>query len=87
MEDGARHEKERDSANNVCHASLFLAFIKDAKDEPEDDEFKVPLKEKVKRPLDKPLEEGDCIWATGLFSEAEQIRATALISQRLEEGF
>jgi len=36
---------------------------------------------------DEPLEEGDGIWATGLFPQAEQIRATATVSQRLAEGF
>ena len=48
------------------------------------------LEEKVETPLDKddePLEEGDCIWATGLFPEAEQIWSTASITQRLPEGF
>ncbi len=74
----------------MCCAGPFPAFVKDTEDELKDDEFEVPLKEKVKTPLDEddePLEEGDCIWATGLFPEAEQIRATALISQRLAEGF
>ena len=52
--------------------------------------FEAPLEEKVETPLDKddePLEEGDRIWATGLFPEAEQIQATTSISQRLAEGF
>src|SRR6266540_3740393 len=75
---------------NACHAGPFPAFIKDAEDELEDGEFKVLLEEKVETPLDEdeePLEEGDCIWATGLFPEAEQIWATASISHRLAEGF
>ena len=75
---------------NVCHAGPFPAFVEDAEDELEDGEFKVPLEEKVEIPLDKddkPLKEGDHIWAIGLFPEAEQIWATALISQRLAEGF
>ena len=74
---------------NTCCASPFPAFIKDTEDELEDGKFKVP-QEKVETPLDEddePLEEGDCIWATGLFHEAEQIQATASISQRLVEGF
>src|SRR6266511_2922650 len=75
---------------NTCHAGAFPAFIKDTEDELKDGQFEVPLKEEVETPLDKddePLEEGDRIWATGLFPEAEQIQATALISQRLAEGF
>ena len=36
---------------------------------------------------DEPLEEGDRIWATGLLPQAEHIRATATVSQRLAEGF
>jgi len=75
---------------NVCRASSFPAFIEDTEDELKDGEFEVPLEEKIETPLnkdDKPLEEGNRIWATGLFSEAEQIWATASISQRLAEGF
>src|SRR6266540_981930 len=75
---------------NTCHAGPFPAFVKDAEDELEDGEFEVPLKEEVETPLDEdnePIEEGNCIWATGLFPEAEQIWATTLISQRLVEGF
>jgi len=37
--------------------------------------------------LDEPLEEGDRIWATGLFPQAEHICATATVFQRLVEGF
>src|SRR6266511_6412977 len=62
---------------NACHASFFPAFVEDTEDELKDGEFEVPLKEKVEIPLDedhKPLEEGDHIWATGLFPEAEQIQ-------------
>ena len=43
---------------NACCASPSPAFGKDARDELKDDEFEVPLKEKVKTPLDdgdKPL--------------------------------
>ncbi len=64
--------------------------IEDAEDELEDGEFEVPLEEEVETPLDEddePLEEGDHIWATGLFPEAEQIQATTSIFQRLAEGF
>ena len=86
-----RDTKKREGQQiNVCHASPFPAFIEDTEDELKDGEFEVPLEEKIETPLnkdDKPLEEGNRIWATGLFSEAEQIWATASISQRLAEGF
>jgi len=36
---------------------------------------------------DEPLEEGDQIWATGLFPQAKHICATATVSQQLAEGF
>ena len=36
---------------------------------------------------DKPLEEGNRIWATRLFPRAEQIHATATVSQQLIQGF
>src|SRR6266498_1373258 len=75
---------------NAYHACPFSAFIEDAEDKLKDGEFQVCLEEKVETPLNKdnkPLEEGDYIWATGLFSETEQIQATALISQKLAEGF
>ena len=71
---------------NKCHASPFSAFVKDTEDELKDGQFEVPLEEEVETPLDEdnePLEEGNRIWATVLFPEAEQIQATASISQRL----
>jgi len=37
--------------------------------------------------LDEPLEEGNRIWATRLFPQAEHIRATTTVSQQLAEGF
>src|SRR6266508_3446431 len=82
-------KREAQQINAYC-ASPFPAFVENAEDELKDGEFKVPLKEKVETPLnkdDEPLEEGDRIWTTGLFPEAEQIWVTALISQRLAEGF
>jgi len=36
---------------------------------------------------DEPLEEGNRIWATRLFPQAEHICVTATVSQRLAEGF
>ncbi len=87
-----RDTKKRETQQiNVCCAGLFPAFIEDTKDELKDGQFEVPLEEEdFETPLDEDnelLEEGDRIWATGLFPEAEQIRATTLISQRLAEGF
>src|SRR6266581_4331300 len=68
----------------------FPAFVEDA-DEEEDDS-KCPSD--TERPSDvepddsdEPLEEGNHIWATGLFPQAEHIRAFATVSQRLAEGF
>src|SRR6266540_3781033 len=57
---------------------------------PIEEKIEVLLEEKVETPLDEddePLEEGNCIYATRLFPEAEQIQVTASISQRLAEGF
>ena len=36
---------------------------------------------------DEPLDEGDRVWVARLFPEAEYIRATTTVSQRLVEGF
>jgi hypothetical protein len=33
------------------------------------------------------IEEGDCVWATGLIPEAQYVQVTSTISQRLAEGF
>src|SRR6266511_161754 len=43
---------------NMCCAGPFPAFVEDAEDELEDGQFKVPLEEEVKTPLnedDEPL--------------------------------
>src|SRR6266581_7133325 len=68
----------------------FPAFVEDA-DEEEDDS-KCPSD--TERPSDvepdnsdEPLEEGDRIWASGLFPQAEHIQASTTVSQRLVEGF
>jgi len=72
---------------NTCQTGPFPAFVEDA-----DEEDKAELTpEQFPDPEadfpDEPLEEGDQIWATGLFPQAEHIRATATVSQRLAEGF
>ena len=46
-----------------------------------------PRPESESEEPDEPLEEGDRIWATGLFPQAEFIQAMTTISQRLAEGF
>src|SRR6266700_6808838 len=68
----------------------FPAFVEDANEE--EDDSKCPSN--TERPSnvepddsDEPLEEGDRIWAMGLFPQAENIRASATVSQRLAEGF
>ena len=33
------------------------------------------------------IEDGDCVWATGLIPEAQYIQASSTISQQLAEGF
>ena len=72
---------------NACRAGPFPAFIEDADEEDETEmTSKCPPNAETDF-LDEPLEEGDRIWATGLFPQAEHIRATATVSQRLAEGF
>jgi len=72
---------------NTCWTGPFPAFIEDADEE---DKAK-PTPEQSPDPEanfpDEPLEEGDRIWATGLFPQVEHIRGTATVSQRLAEGF
>jgi len=66
----------------------FPAFMEDA--DKEEDELKEEpehLSDTEPDDSDKPLEEGDRIWATGLFPQAEHIRASTTVSQRLAEGF
>jgi len=89
----ADHKAERNARRedtewiNTCWAGPFPAFVEDADEE---DEAK-PTPKQFPGPEanfpDKPLEEGDRIWATGLFPQAEHVRATATVSQRLAEGF
>jgi len=72
---------------NTCQTGPFPAFVEDADEEDETE----PTPEQSPDPEadfpDEPLEEGDRIWATGLFPQAEHIRATATVSQQLAEGF
>jgi hypothetical protein len=64
---------------NACCAGPFPTAMEDTP-EPSEDEPPAP-----DIPFD--LEEGDCVWATGLLPKAEYIGATSTISQRLAESF
>jgi len=78
-----RNAKREDAERiNACQTSPFPAFVEDADEEDEAE----PTPELTPDP-DEPLKEGDQIWATGLFPQAEHIHATATVSQRLAEGF
>jgi len=68
---------------NACQTGPFPAFIEDADEEDEAE----PSPEPEADFPDEPLEEGNRIWATRLFPQAEHIRVTATVSQRLTEGF
>ena len=69
--------KKEEASVSACRTGPFPATIED---EASDDE---PLASDL--PFD--IEEGDRVWATGLIPEAQYIRATSTISQRLAEGF
>ena len=70
---------------NACWTGPFPAFVEDANEEDE------PMSELSPDPEadfpDEPLEEGDRIWATRLFSQVQHIRVTPTVPQRLAEGF
>jgi len=76
-------KKEEYRRINACRTGPFPAFVEDTEEEPEHSPSHKPDPEIP----DEPLEEGDRIWATGLFPQAEFIQATTTISQRLAEGF
>jgi len=72
---------------NTCQTGPFPAFIEDADEE---DEAKPTPEQSPDLGGDfphEPLEEGNQIWATGLFPQAEHIHVTAMVSQWLVEGF
>src|SRR6266702_2404572 len=84
-----QNAKKEDAARiNTCRMGPFPAFVEDAnKEEDELKEEPEHLSDAEPDDSDKPLEEGDRIWATGLFPQAEHIRASTTVSQRLAEGF
>ena len=79
-----RNAKREDAERiNACQTGPFPAFVEDA-----DEEDKAEPTPDLEADFpDEPLKEGDQIWATGLFPQAEHIHATATVSQRLVEGF
>ena len=87
----ADHKAERNARRedtkriNTCRTGPFPAFVEDADEEDETEPEQSPDPE-ADFP-DEPLEEGNRIWATGLFPQAEHIHATATVSQQLAEGF
>src|SRR5467141_14754 len=81
--DEPKAEKKDVQQVNTCRTGPFPAFVEDADDE--DDESyansEMPTDTESDDPddfgfTDKPLEEGDRIWATGLFPQTEHVRAT-----------
>jgi len=72
---------------NACRTGPFPAFVEDADEEDEAEPTSEQSPDTEADFPDEPLEEGDRIWATGLFPQAEHIRVTATVSQRLAEGF
>jgi hypothetical protein len=82
-----RNTRKRDAQRiNACRTGPLPAFVEDIDDEEDEPEVNLPDAEPGCLP-DEPLEEGDRIWAAGLFPEAEHIHATSTVSQRLAEGF
>jgi hypothetical protein len=71
--------KKEEVSINACRAGPFPTAMEDTP-EPLEDEPPAP-----DIPFD--LEEGDCVWATGLLPKAGYIGATSTISQRLAESF
>jgi len=92
--DERKAEKKFAQQVNACCMGPFPAFVEDTDDK--DDEPctnpELPSDTESDGPPgcdfpDEPLEEGNRVWATGLFPQAEQIHATATVSQHLAEGF
>jgi hypothetical protein len=73
-----RNLKKEEASINACQTGPFPEMTDEAS-ELEDDPPVTDL------PFD--LEEGDCVWATGLLPEAQHVQATSTISQRLAESF
>jgi predicted aspartyl protease len=73
---------KREAASiNACRSGSFPATVEDVEEE------EVASDEPAASDIPFDIEEGDCVWATGLIPEAQYIQATSTISQRLAEGF
>jgi hypothetical protein len=81
----AREERrmlKREAASiSACRSGSFPAMVEDAEEEDASDS------EPTASDIPFDIEEGDCVWATGLIPEAQYVQATSTISQRLAEGF
>jgi len=80
-------QREDTERINTCWTGPFPAFVEDADEEDEAEPTPEESPDLEADFPDEPLEEGDRIWATGLFPQVEHIRATATVFQRLAEGF
>ena len=77
-------KKEEVRLINACRTGPLPAFVEDCNDEDDDATAFEGFTESTE---DESLEEGDRVWATGLFPHGEEIRAASTISQRLAEAF
>jgi hypothetical protein len=66
---------------SACHSGSFPATVEDTEEEDVSDD------EPTASDILFDIEEGDCVWATGLIPEAQYVQATSTISQRLAESF
>ena len=83
-----RNTKREDTERiNACRTGPFPAFVEDADDEDDAEPTPEPPPDPEADFPDELLEEGDRIWVTRLFPQAEHIHATATVSQQLAEGF
>src|SRR6266511_2283236 len=82
-------EKEDIHQINSCQAGPLPTFIEDADNEEDKPTTEPPQSSNSESETfsNKPLEEGDRIWATKLLPQAEHIQVTATVSQCLAEGF
>jgi hypothetical protein len=70
------NSKKEEISINACWTGPFPELSEETSDE------ELPVSD---LPFD--LEDGDCVWATGLLPEAQYIQATSTISQRLAKSF
>jgi len=71
-----RNSKKEEASINACRTGPFpITLDKASEDKPQASDL----------PFD--LEDGDPVWATGLLPEAQYIKASSTLSQRLVESF